>query len=371
MPIASGKLPRPSPDPQLLIRITHPLTRAVARLVRGATALLLAGLLLLTLVQQIGSVGPWWLEISRYLPYPVLLAPALAALLLSCWLGRRWLIASALTLALVVALAMGLAWGRPDTGGMPLRFMTYNVKAYKAVLRSGGFAALADEVALHRPDIVVLQDNFGATRTQAAAMWPGGRAFGLPHAYVFEQYLIASRYPLRHCAPGRIDYRGQPHGYLRCSVDVNGVALNVVTAHFESPRSGLNAARHEGLDGAGDWRQNYEDRLGQARALAHDLRSSAQPLIVAGDLNAPESSPVIRTLLGVGLRDAFSSAGRGHGYTYGHALRLGFSFLRIDHILVSPQIGIADCFVGHPDASDHRPVIADLLLHVGQQDILP
>jgi vancomycin resistance protein VanJ len=352
-------------------RITHPLSRAAARLVRGATALLIAALLLLTLAQQIGSVGPWWLEISRYLPYPALLAPALLALLLSCWLGWRWLIASALTLALVVTLAMGLAWGRPDGSGAPLRFMTYNVKAYRAVLRGGGFAALAHEVALQRPDIVVLQDNFGATRTQAAAMWPGGRAFGLPHVFVFEQYLIASRYPLRDCAPGRIDYRGQPHGYLRCVVDVNGVALNVVTAHFESPRSGLNAARHEGFDGAGDWQQNYEDRLGQARALAHDLRDSARPLIVAGDLNAPESSPVIRTLLGLGLRDAFSSAGRGHGYTYGHALRPGFSFLRIDHILVSPQLGVADCFAGNANASEHRPVIADLRLPVGQQPVLP
>jgi vancomycin resistance protein VanJ len=358
-----------------LTRITHPLSRAAARLVRATTALLLAALLLLTLVQQIGSVGPWWLEISRYLPYPVLLAPAIAALLLSCWLGRRWLIASALTLGLVVTLAMGLAWGRPDTGGMPLRFMTYNVKAYKAVLRSGGFAALADEVALHRPDIVVLQDNVGATRTQAAAMWPGGRAFGLPHAYMFEEYLIASRYPLHDCAPGRIDYRGQAHGYLRCSVGVNGVVLDVVSAHFESPRGGLNAARREGLDGAGDWRQNHEERLGQARALARDLRNSvhrsARPLIVAGDLNAPESSPVIRTLQGIGLRDAFSSAGHGYGYTYGHALRVGFSFLRIDHVLVSAQIGVAACFVGNANASDHRPVIADLLLPVGQHDVLP
>jgi endonuclease/exonuclease/phosphatase (EEP) superfamily protein YafD len=62
------------------------------------------------------------------------------------------------------------------------------------------------------------------------------------------------------------------------------------------------------------------------------------------------------------LRDAFSSAGRGYGYTHGHSTRLGFSFLRIDHVLLSPEIGVADCFVGQKEASDHRPVIADLLL---------
>lgn len=339
--------------------------RIAHQLARGVAALLIAALVLLTLAQQAGSLGPWWLELTRYLPYPVLLGPALLALLLSCALGWRWVLASLATLGLVGSLGMGLAWGRPDAAGTPLRFMTYNIKAYRAVLHKDGFEALAREVALHQPDILVTQDNHGASRAQAAALWPGGRAFGLPYSYAVDQYVVASRYPLRDCAHGRIDYRGQAHGYVRCAVDVNGVAVDVVTAHFESPRSGLNAARREGLDGADDWRENYEERFGQARALARDLReqrAGARPLIVAGDLNAPESSPVIRALLGVGLRDAFSSAGRGYGFSYGHALRLGFSFLRIDHVLVSPEIGVVDCFVGSAAPSEHRPVIADLLL---------
>ena len=334
----------------------------MARLVRATVALLIAGLVLLTLAQRAGTDGPWWLELSRYLPYPALLAPALLALLLSCWLGWRWVAASVLTLGLVSTLAMGLAWGRPDAGTLPLRFMTYNIKAYLAVGRPDGFGALAREVALHRPDIVVAQDSFGASRAQAAAIWPGGRAFGLPHSFTAGQYLIASRHPLRSCATGRIDYRNQQHAYVRCVVEVDGIAVNVVTAHFESPRDGLNAARREGLDGAGDWQQNFEDRLGQSRALARDLAGSASPLIVAGDLNAPESSPVVRALLQLGLRDAYTSAGRGYGYSYGQALRVGFSFLRIDHVLVSPEIGVTDAFAGSAGPSEHRPVIADLLL---------
>lgn len=344
-----------------MARITH-------HLVRGLVALLIFGLVLLTLAQQAGPLGPWWLELSRYLPYPALLGPALLALLLACALGWRWVLASLVTLGLVVTLAMGLAWGRPDVGGTPLRVMTWNIKASKAMLRDGGFDALAREVALHRPDILVTQDNHGASRMEAAAIWPNGRAFGLPHSFAVEQYVVASRYPLRDCKLARIDDRDQVTGYVRCTVDVNGALLDVITAHFESPRTGLNAARREGLAGADDWRENYEERLGQAQALARDLRgrrdghTSAPPLIVAGDLNAPESSPVIRALLGLGLRDAFSSAGRGYGYSYGHALRLGFSFLRIDHILVSAELGVVDAFAGGAQASEHRPVIADLLL---------
>jgi endonuclease/exonuclease/phosphatase (EEP) superfamily protein YafD len=87
-------------------------------------------------------------------------------------------------------------------------------------------------------------------------------------------------------------------------------------------------------------------------------------VIVAGDLNAPAQSLVVRTLLDSGLRDAFSSASWGYGYTHGHSLRPHlFSTIRIDHILVSPEIGVADCFVGGKAGSEHRPVIADLWLY--------
>jgi vancomycin resistance protein VanJ len=346
----------------LLPRFTSHLSRAATSLLRAAVAALIAALLLLTTAQQVAEVGPWWLELSRYLPYPALLGPAVLALIASLWLGWRWRVAALAALAAVLVVAMGWVHGRPDAGGRPLRLMTYNIKAYKASLRPGGYDAVAAEVAAHRPDIVVAQDAHGASPAQAARLWPGGSAFGLPHSFAVEQYIVASRYPLLGCAPGRIDYRGQAHLYVRCTVDVDGHPLDLVTAHFESPRNGLNAARREGFEGVDDWRQNFEDRLGQARALARGLARAERPLVIAGDLNAPESSSVIRTLLALDLRDAFSSAGRGYGYSYGHALRLGFSFLRIDHILVSPQIGVADVFVGGASASEHRPVIADLLM---------
>ena len=64
-----------------------------------------------------------------------------------------------------------------------------------------------------------------------------------------------------------------------------------------------------------------------------------------------------------GFRDAFSSAGWGYGFTHGHSLRPHFSTTRIDHILVSHELGVADCFVGGKEGSDHRPVIADLWIY--------
>ncbi len=335
------------------------LRRALANLLRTVVLCVVAALALLTAAQRVGSGDPWWLELSRYLPYPALLLPALVALALSLALGRTWVIASAATLALVATLTSGLEWhDRVDAGGgTRVRLMTYNIKAANAAQRGDGFAALAQEVARHDPDIVVMQDARGLPGAHAAAP-----LFGLAQVVVTGEFIVASRFPLRDCAPGRLGPGPGEATYLHCVVDAHGVALNLVTAHFESPRNGLNAARREGFNGIAEWRRNDDDRRAQALALAHDMQRSARPLIVAGDLNAPESSPVVRALLQTGLRDAFSNAGRGYGYTYGHSLRPGFSFLRIDHVLVSQDLGISDCFVGGSAASDHRPVIADLVL---------
>ncbi|MEP7099040.1 MAG: endonuclease/exonuclease/phosphatase family protein [Burkholderiales bacterium] len=323
--------------------------------------------LALTLAQQAGTVGPWWLELSRYVPYTALLLPGMLALPLACWLGWRWVAADLIALAAVAWLAMGFVWGQPDAGEMPLRLMTYNVKAYMAAERPNGYAELRHEVALHHPDILLAQDNRGSAL--AAALQPGDAGdFALPHVFGIDQYIIASRYPLRDCHLVSVGDANPATRYAECTVDVNGVALQVATVHFESPRGGLMAARREGLEGADDWERNHTDRLAQARALAQMLRAAPRPLVLAGDLNAPQSSAVIRTLLDTGLRDAFASAGRGYGFSYGQAMRmrmnlgLALSFLRIDHILVSPQIGVTDSFAGNGGASEHRPVIADLLL---------
>lgn len=327
---------------------------------RLGVAIVLAVLLLLTLAQRASPPSPWWLELTRYLPYPMWLVPALAALGVSCGLGRRWVLASLGTLALVATVGMGLVWNRPAPGERPFRLMTYNIKAANASRRLGGLEELAREIARHDPDIVMVQDAHGMSAARVGDRVPEALLFGDRERHRVGQYVIASRFPLRDCTPGRLPVRGEDVGYLRCVVRVGGVDLTLVTVHFQSPRTGLNAARREGLDGVDEWRGNYAERLEQARLLARIVGAGPRPLVVAGDLNAPQASPVVQTLLATGLRDAFAEAGRGYGHSYGQALRLGLSFLRIDHILVSDEIGVAACEVGGGQASDHRPVVADL-----------
>jgi vancomycin resistance protein VanJ len=100
----------------------------------------------------------------------------------------------------------------------------------------------------------------------------------------------------------------------------------------------------------------------QAAALAADVRDVQNPVIVAGDLNAPPQSLASRTLTGVGLVDAFAAAGRGYGYSFGHRLMWHKSFLRLDRIVVSKHFTPVSSRVGGAEGSDHRPVIADVML---------
>ena len=319
-------------------------------------------MVLLSAAYTVNDPGTWWLELARYVPYPVYLLATGLAVLASLWLGKVWRIAALLAFGLVTTVVMGLVWGSPDKGSQRLRVMTYNVKSYLANERSDSYGRIAWEVLENDPDILVLQDAQQLVGSKEALPQPVRTMFGDRTLYGYGQYVVASRYPMRNCKPGKIDFKDRAHTYLRCTLVAGGLEIDLFAVHFLSPREGLNAARHEGFAGFDVWRQNFEDRMAQARALSAAIVTSSRPVIVAGDLNALEGSPVVRTLLNAGLRDAFSSAGEGYGYTSGHALRPGISFLRIDHILVSRTLGVIGCFAGSKEGSEHRPVIADLWL---------
>jgi endonuclease/exonuclease/phosphatase (EEP) superfamily protein YafD len=220
---------------------------------------------------------------------------------------------------------------------------------------------VAWEIANDDPDVLVMQDA-GVIATHPDEAAPVRAALAGRQLYVEDQYVVASRYPLEGCAPGSLATGEETTHYVHCTVRVPGHALEVYTAHFLSPREGLNAARHRERGGLEEWEYNVKIRLAQADLLVKGVAQGQHPLVVAGDLNADERSPIVRRLLDLGLRDAWSSSTFGYGYTYGHDLAPRFSFLRIDHVLASPEVGVAGCRTGGRDASQHRPVICELRL---------
>lgn len=305
------------------------------------------------------AAGPerwWWAGINMFLPQILWAIPGLLLVPLTVWKARAWSWVPIAATVYVSLSLMGFSWGRPaqDPEGTPLRAMTYNVQLWQR----GTVGAILQEIRQADPDILCLQDAYGATRGRV------GDHLKSRHVASFGQYVIASKFPVIGSAVGDISYRGERHTYLRAQIDVRGQIVTVVTAHFVTPRDALGTLRAANLwtTSVSLTKQNLSDRIVQARALAHDLKRIDGPIIVAGDLNAPPPSLVTRTLTDLGLVDAFSASGRGYGYTFGHTLLGARSFLRIDRILVSRHFRPQHAGVGGAEGSDHRPVIADLVL---------
>ena len=189
------------------------------------------------------------------------------------------------------------------------------------------------------------------------------------------QYMIASRLPMTGAETIAISLPGQQVVCLRCQVHAGAGTVTLYNVHFESPRESLNAFR---VARKRPWylptaiqrlENNVEARLVEARAIQALVRSEKHPVVVAGDLNSTDFSLVCATLREAGLHDCFAESGRGYGYTYGHFLLqrrvpwLTFSWMRIDHIMVSSHLRSLRCWTGTGKASDHRPVIADVAYH--------
>jgi hypothetical protein len=105
------------------------------------------------------------------------------------------------------------------------------------------------------------------------------------------------------------------------------------------------------------------------RAWGADLAALPAPepgvlRVLAGDFNASLDHAAFRRVLAHGYRDAAREAGRAMIWTWA-PLRPHFPRLAIDHVLVDPRIGIAAVDVVAVEGSDHRAVVAELVLPTG------
>jgi endonuclease/exonuclease/phosphatase family metal-dependent hydrolase len=88
--------------------------------------------------------------------------------------------------------------------------------------------------------------------------------------------------------------------------------------------------------------------------MLETLGGATAELVLMGDLNAPPTAPELAPLLGR-LRDAWTSR-RDPGFTYPATAPVR----RIDYILTTSDVQATRVRVIATEASDHRPVIADL-----------
>ena len=259
-------------------------------------------------------------------------------------------------LAVVLAACTSVPRAHP---GRVIRALTYNIRS-----GNGNLDSTAAAIRAQSPDIVALQevDVHWAERSafvdevtalsqklgmearfapiyQLPALTPGAppREFGVA---------LLSRFPIvrfRNDTITRLSTQvkdpapSPAPGLLDVLLDVQGRPVRVFNTHL-------------------DYRKDPAVRAQQVREMLGFIGDAGVPTIVFGDLNAAPDAPELQPLF-ARLHDAWSGS-TSPGFTY----PADSPHERIDYVLVSPQFGVRSARVPETQASDHRPVVVELVL---------
>ncbi len=260
-----------------------------------------------------------------------------------------------------LALLAGVACAHLPAAGseIPLRVMTYNIRS-----GNGNLAGTADAIRASAPQLVALQevDVHWAERSsfvdqatvlgeqlqmhvrfariyQFAGMTPQDppREFGVA---------LLSKFPIpdwsNHIITRLSTQETNPvpaplPGFLEARIDVGGTAVRVFNTHL-------------------DYRSDPRVRQQQVAEMLAYIGDASVPTLLFGDLNAPPDAQEIQPLL-ERLNDAWpASAGPGLTDPADEPRK------RIDYVLVSKHFRVQSASVPMTLASDHRPVVVDLVL---------
>jgi vancomycin resistance protein VanJ len=322
--------------------------------VRLATLFYAAALLVVwALTTQVGEA--WWVSTAMiYVPRLGYGLPLVPLAMMAAFVERRLLLAHAACLLFLLGPCMGWhASGRGETapaGTVPIRVLTYNVGGGES-----STAALLRTVAETAPDVVVAQES-----SDLGHLFPGWSTHSVGELFVATRLQLAGveTRPMEPSAPWRV--------VLRCRLIGPRGPFNLFVLHLFTPRRALEELKGHrwhliqwrNLPSArGALVENAERRSRQSAGATAWIATTPGPRIVAGDFNLPVDSPTFRTYWGA-YRDAFSAAGSGYGFTF----PAPYPWTRIDHILVTPEWGVARVWVAPGSHRDHLPVIADLWL---------
>ncbi|MGK5741954.1 endonuclease/exonuclease/phosphatase family protein [Micromonospora sp. URMC 103] len=230
------------------------------------------------------------------------------------------------------------------SSGVPLRVVSYNIHSQR-----DDTAALAEVVRAAAPDVVIVQEGPRRFRwrQKSASL---ADAFGLVVAAgglpALGNLLLTSlrvrvlatrcqRFPL---TPGR-HLRGA--AYAECAV-AGGARFTLAGSHLSTDPA---------------------ERPAQAALFKRELDAAGLPVVAGADLNEGPDGPAWTTVAR-GLTDAAVAADRADRLTYSCA----DPRRRIDALFVDPRVTVVDYDVVDTPAtrraSDHFPVLADLLLPV-------
>lgn len=317
-----------------------------SRLARGLTWVLAlyALLVLLYLLLRFAFTIDWqWLALLHNTA-PYLLAPVVVGLVLALLLRARRLSAAYMLLTLVVALWIGLPLLPPLTGadaaGTPLTLVTFNVSPENDAL-----PAALDWLRAQNADVVLLQEMGAADVTALAQQYE--------YAVQNEAGALFSRYRIVEESVFLLGERSQQ----RLLLDVAGQSVVLYNVHLAMP---LNDNEGEPLL----LRYDETRRNQQIVELLAMAQEETLPLLIGGDFNMSEYSPVYASLA-AHLTDSYRAASWGIGATWpaGASEELT-SFLprlfRLDYVWHSDEWRALDAIVGPALGSDHLPLKVSL-----------
>lgn len=229
----------------------------------------------------------------------------------------------------------------------PLRAATYNIRHGTSADDLPCLDQIAAVLAFLDADLIALQEvdmNMPRSQRQKQAALLARK---LNMGYVFGEAIrfgpgsygnaVLSRYPIlgfrKHILPDPLE--------TRCCLEVHVSVYRQAIGFF---------AVHLGL--------NHPVRVSQVRDIVlPSLKAFPGPVILAGDLNAASDQEEI-VLLCEELQDCFEwNTGVLFNTFPSHR-----PVERIDYLLVNSLIKPAECYIADAVASDHLPVVADLLL---------
>lgn len=209
-----------------------------------------------------------------------------------------------------------------------IRRMAAHVVCLQEVDRYFGERSNNLDQALELSRALDMQVVFGASVTRSVR---NGRAREYGNA-------VLSHLPiLTHDLHALPSGRGQePRSAQRVLIELDAGALWVINTHLS----------HD----------SAEDRAAQARAVRALVDDEMGTAVIAGDFNADNEAPELVALKD--LRDAWTECGQGDGRTHpAHRPNR-----RLDHVLCSDGVIASASQVRSSDASDHLPLIVDLLI---------
>jgi endonuclease/exonuclease/phosphatase (EEP) superfamily protein YafD len=284
------------------------------------------------------------IALMAFTPYVAASSPV--PLVIAVLLRRRAAAAVAAVVAVALAAVVlpravpGPQHAGPDARGPRLVVMTANLR-----IGNGDADTVLRLAAEHRVDVLSLQEltRPALARLDAAGVRKAfpGRAV-IPHPGGAGTGLMARR-PLRRIAFTDPPGPAQPEAAL----DVPGaVPIRIKAVHPLPPISS---------DSAASWERHL-------RALPAP-RTDATLRILAGDFNGTLDQREFRRLLGRGYTDAADATGDGLHATWPVGRRR--PLITIDHVLVPPGVRVRQVTVEPVPGSDHRAVIAELVLPRG------